>query len=641
MTLNPTSFLYTVDVASGVATITLNRPERLNALTFQVYTELRDTFRALDGEPGVRAVVITGAGRAFCTGGDVEDIIGKLFARDAAGLLEFTRLTGDLILSIRQCRRPVVAALNGTVAGAGAVIAAASDIRVAAEGARIAFLFSKVGLAGADMGAAWLLPRIVGLSHASELLMLGEFITAQRAGGAPDGRGHRDRRPAGPRAIGGARGHQAGAQRGSRDGSRERDRMGGPGPGRLHAAPQLPRGVPSLPCQARAQVRVAMPDCRPIRSFLEPSHEALASRASRFVADAIVPRAEPADDAAARTEARALLGVLGGGWQQPILDLDLRGCCLMREALAQVSPLADAVFALQGLGTTAILLGGSAVQKDRWLGPIARGDAMTAFAMTEPGAGSDVASVATTAARDGSGYVLNGRKTLISNAGIADVYAVFASTDPAKGSKGISCFLVPADTPGFRFVAAQVLSAPHPLGELAFEDCRVPADALLGAEGRGYGLGLATLDRLRPTVAAAACGMATRALSEALAHVRQRRQFGQPLAQFQLVQEKLARMATDLTAARLLTYRAAYEKDRGQERITTEAAMAKAFATEMAQRTVDDAVQLIGGQGVLAGHPVDRLYRSVRALRIYEGTTEIQQLIIAAELLKGGETTAV
>jgi len=384
-----------------------------------------------------------------------------------------------------------------------------------------------------------------------------------------------------------------------------------------------------------------MPDCRPIRSFLEPSHEALASRASRFVADAIVPRAEPADDAAARTEARALLGVLGGGWQQPILDLDLRGCCLMREALAQVSPLADAVFALQGLGTTAILLGGSSAQKDRWLGPIARGHAMTAFAMTEPGAGSDVASVATTAVRDGSGYVLNGRKTLISNAGIADVYAVFASTEPARGSKGISCFLVPADTPGFRFVAAQVLSAPHPLGEIAFEGCRVPADALLGAEGRGYGLGLATLDRLRPTVAAAACGMATRALSEALAHVRQRRQFGQPLAQFQLVQEKLARMATDLTAARLLTYRAAYEKDRGQERITTEAAMAKAFATEMAQRTVDDAVQLIGGQGVLAGHPVDRLYRSVRALRIYEGTTEIQQLIIAAELLKGGETTAV
>jgi alkylation response protein AidB-like acyl-CoA dehydrogenase len=179
-----------------------------------------------------------------------------------------------------------------------------------------------------------------------------------------------------------------------------------------------------------------------------------------------------------------------------------------------------------------------------------------------------------------------------------------------------------------------VLSAPHPLGEIAFENCRVPADALLGAKGHGYGLGLATLDRLRPTVAAAACGMAARALAEALAHVKRRRQFGKPLEEFQLVRQRLARMATALTAARLLTYRAAYEKDQGQERITSEAAMAKSFATEMAQRAVDDAVQLIGGRGVLADHPVDRLYRAVRALRIYEGTTEIQQMIIAGELLK-------
>jgi enoyl-CoA hydratase/carnithine racemase len=181
MALNPKSFLYSVDPATAVATITLNRPERLNALTFEVYTELRDAFRALDTEPGVRAIVITGAGRAFCSGGDVEDIIGSLFSRDAEGLLEFTRLTGDLILSIRQCRRPVIAALNGTVAGAGAVIAAASDIRIAAESAKIAFLFSRVGLTGADMGAAWLLPRIVGLAHASEILMLGDFIAAERA----------------------------------------------------------------------------------------------------------------------------------------------------------------------------------------------------------------------------------------------------------------------------------------------------------------------------------------------------------------------------------------------------------------------------------------------------------------------------
>jgi acyl-CoA dehydrogenase len=378
-----------------------------------------------------------------------------------------------------------------------------------------------------------------------------------------------------------------------------------------------------------------MPDTRLIRTFLEPQHTALAERASAFAMGEIAKRADPANDAAARKEARQLLDLLGqGGWFQPVLDLDLRACCLMREALAEASPLADAVFALQGLGTMPILLGGTPAQKDRWLGPIAQGKVMTAFAMTEPEAGSDVSGIATTARRDGPGFVLDGAKTLISNAGIADLYAVFASTDRAKGSKGISCFLVPADAPGLRFVGPQVLSAPHPLGEIAFENCRVPANALLGTEGRGYALGLATLDRLRPTVAAAACGMAARALAESLAHVKQRRQFGKPLAQFQLVQQKLARMATDLAAARLLTYRAAHEKDKGQERITSEAAMAKSFATEMAQRAVDDAVQLIGGRGVLTDHPVDRLYRAVRALRIYEGTTEIQQLIIAGELLK-------
>ncbi|HEX2451126.1 MAG TPA: acyl-CoA dehydrogenase family protein [Gemmatimonadales bacterium] len=378
-----------------------------------------------------------------------------------------------------------------------------------------------------------------------------------------------------------------------------------------------------------------MPDTRLIRTFLEPPHTPLAERAGGFAMGEIARRPEPVEDADARREARALLGLLGaGGWLQPILDLDLRGCCLMREALGEASPLADAVFALQGLGTTPILLSGSQAQKDRWLGPIAAGKVMTAFAMTEPGAGSDVGAISTTARREGSEYVLDGTKTLISNAGIADLYVVFASTDRPKGAKGISCFLVPADARGLRFVGPQVLSAAHPLGEIAFEDCRVPADALLGSEGRGYGVGLAALDRLRPTVAAAACGMAARALAESLAHVKQRQQFGKPLAQFQLVQQKLARMATDLSAARLLTYRAAYEKDHGQERITSEAAMAKSFATEMAQRAVDDAVQLVGGRGVLAEHPVERLYRAVRALRIYEGTTEIQQLIIAGELLK-------
>jgi len=378
-----------------------------------------------------------------------------------------------------------------------------------------------------------------------------------------------------------------------------------------------------------------MPDTRLIRTFIEQRHTSLAERARRFAMGEIAQRPEPVEDTDARREARTLLGLLGeGNWLQPIFDLDLRGCCLMREALAEASPLADAVFGLQGLGTTPILLAGTQAQKEQWLGPIAQGKVMTAFAMTEPEAGSDVAGIATTARREGSSYVLDGTKTLISNAGIADVYVVFASTDRAKGAKGISCFLVPGDALGLRFVGPQVMSAAHPLGEIAFESCRVPSDALLGTEGKGYGLGLATLDQLRPTVAAAACGMAARALAESLAHVKQRKQFGRSLAEFQLVQQKLARMTTDLTAARLLTYRAAYEKDTGQERITSEAAMAKSFATEMAQRAVDDAVQLIGGRGVLADHPVDRLYRAVRALRIYEGTTEIQQLIIAGEMLK-------
>jgi acyl-CoA dehydrogenase len=378
-----------------------------------------------------------------------------------------------------------------------------------------------------------------------------------------------------------------------------------------------------------------MPDLRLIRTFLGPRHAAFAERFAGFAAGEIAVRPAPADDAAARREARALVPLFGAGdWLRPILELDLRACCLVRESLGEVSPLADAVFALQALGTTPLLLAGSPAQRERWLGPIARGEVMTAFAMTEPEAGSDVAAIATSARRDGAGWVVEGAKTLISNAGIADLYTVFASTDRGRGAKGISCFLVPADTPGLRFERAQVLSAPHPLGEIAFEGCRLPAEALLGEEGRGYGLGLATLDRLRPTVAAAACGMASRALSEALAHVKRREQFGTPLARFQLVQQKLARTATDLAAARLLTYRAAFEKDEGQDRITRESAMAKSFATEMAQRAVDDAVQLIGGRGVLADHPVDRLYRAVRALRIYEGTTEIQQLIIAGELLK-------
>ena len=378
-----------------------------------------------------------------------------------------------------------------------------------------------------------------------------------------------------------------------------------------------------------------IPDLRPIRPFLEERHVGFASTVGETVARTIAPRPEPPDDGAARREARALLAELGAaGWLEPIRAQDWRGCCLVRESLGASSPLADAVFALQGLATVPLLLSENAAMRDRWVADAIQGRAMGAFAMTEPGAGSDVAAIATTARRDGSTYVLNGSKTFISNAGLADFYTVFASTDPKAGGKGITCLVVPADSPGLKFLGPQILSSPHPLGDIAFEDCRVPAANRLGDEGRGFALGLKTLDRLRATVAAAACGMAARALHEALHHARARKQFGKTLAEFQLVQEKLARMAIDLTAARLLTYRAAWAADQGAERVTLEAAMAKAFATEAAQRIVDDAVQILGGSGVLRSHPVDRLYRSVRALRIYEGTTEIQHLVVADALTK-------
>ncbi len=378
-----------------------------------------------------------------------------------------------------------------------------------------------------------------------------------------------------------------------------------------------------------------IPDLHAVRAFLDPKHGDLTTKLGHFVAKEITPLPDPHDDAAARKQAREILSVLGhGGWYEAIQEQDFRSCALIREALAYASPLADAVFALQALGCTPIALEGSKEQKQRWLDPAMSGEAMAAFAMTEAEAGSDVASMTTSAQRDGNHYVLNGQKTLISNAGIADFYTVFASTDTSKGSKGISCFVVPADTAGLKFVRPLVMSAPHPLGDIALVDCRIPSGNLLGSEGEGFKLGMATLDRLRATVGAAACGMANRALHEALSHATSRTQFGKELAEFQLIQQKLARMATDLVAARLLVYRAAWEKDNGAERVTLESAMAKAFATEAAQRIVDDAVQVLGGRGVLADNPVDRLYRSVRSLRIYEGATEIQQLIIAGQLIK-------
>jgi acyl-CoA dehydrogenase len=377
-----------------------------------------------------------------------------------------------------------------------------------------------------------------------------------------------------------------------------------------------------------------MADTQAVRAFLDAPHDAWADEVARFCELSLRGRPEPDDDDEGRVEARELLAAMGAaGVFQPIDALDLRGCCLAREALGETSPLADAVFALQGLSMTPLLLAGSDEQRERWLPDALAGRAMGAFAITEPGAGSDVASMTTRARRDGDDYVLDGHKWFISNAGIADFYVAFASTEPEAGSRGITAFLVPADTPGLEFTRAQVMSAPHPLGEITFTDCRIPGSARIGAEGRGFMIGMATLDQLRPTVGAAACGMARRAIDEALRHAIDREQFGQPLSDFQIIQDKFGRMAIDLMAARLLVYRAAWEKDQGADRITIEAAMAKARATESAQRIIDDAIQILGGRGVMKDHPLDRLYRSVRSLRIYEGTTEIQHVIIAGRMV--------
>lgn len=376
-------------------------------------------------------------------------------------------------------------------------------------------------------------------------------------------------------------------------------------------------------------------DLEPVRVFLTDAHLELARRASAFADEHLASAAPPEDDAVARTLARTFLQAMGSaGLLSHVHPLDLRACCLLREIIAHASPLADEVFALQALGSMPVAVAGSTELKARLLAGVTDGTIMAAFAMTESEAGSDVAALSTRAVREGDDYVLSGSKTLISNAGIADFYTLFASTDPSAGHRGITAFAVPADAPGLYFDGPQVLSAPHPLGGLRLDACRVHHDQRLGDEGSGFKLGMQTLDSLRTTVGAAACGMANRALDEALKHVTQRRQFGAPLADLQLVQARLAKMAVELTASRLLVYRAAHAKDSGKARVSEECAMAKLFATEAAQRIVDSAVQLHGGRGVLSESTVDQLYRAVRPLRIYEGATDVQYLVIARSLLK-------
>ena len=372
--------------------------------------------------------------------------------------------------------------------------------------------------------------------------------------------------------------------------------------------------------------------------FFTPEHRNLSQDLLKFVNLEIEPHAIEERDV--DESARHYVGVMA---RAGVLDysvaqdkkLDNRALCLIREGLAYSSSLADLAFVMQGLGTFAISQAARDHIREFWLGRAAGGKAIAAFALTEPDAGSDVAAIQTSAQLDGDAYVINGRKRFISNAGIADFYTVFARTGTREGGRSaLSAFVVGAKVPGFTVVERTALMAPHPIGELAFENCRVPAEDMIGNEGDGFGLAMETLDTFRASVGAAACGMARRALDESVRYASTRKQFGRLLVEHQLVQGKLADMSTELDAARLLVYRAAYLKDTTSTRVTREASQAKLYATEAAGRIVDSAVQIHGGTGLVRGSIVERLYRDVRALRIYEGTSEIQKLVIASQLLK-------
>lgn len=374
--------------------------------------------------------------------------------------------------------------------------------------------------------------------------------------------------------------------------------------------------------------------------FFEPHHARLAQSLDAWATQNIAHAHGTDVDA----ECKQLVKDLGeAGWLRHAVagpayggageQIDTRAICLIRETLARHSGLADFAFAMQGLGSGAISLAGTEEQKKRYLTRVAKGDAIAAFALSEPDAGSDVAAMACEATLDGDQYVINGEKTWISNGGIADIYVVFVRTGEAPGARGISALIVEAGTPGFEIAERINVIAPHPLARLKFSNCRVPVSQRVGVAGEGFKVAMRTLDVFRTSVAAASLGFARRAMDEALYRVTTRKMFNGVLADFQLTQAKIAQMATQIDSAALLTYRAAWMRDQG-ENVTREAAMAKMTATENAQQVIDAAVQIWGGLGVVSEQPVERLYREIRALRIYEGATEVQQLIIGRDVIK-------
>ncbi len=374
--------------------------------------------------------------------------------------------------------------------------------------------------------------------------------------------------------------------------------------------------------------------------FFEPRHRELAARLDAFIDSDVMDNVDHVDvDASCRRLVRAMgrAGLLEAAVASPEGDadgIDSRSACLARETLAWRDGLADFAFAMQGLGSGAIAIAGSPELKHHVLPKTRSGDWLAAFALSEKEAGSDVAAMACAARLDGDHYVLDGEKTWISNGGIADVYTLFARTGEAPGARGISAFVVYPDDPGFSIAERLHVIAPHPLATLRLEGCRIPVGRRLGASGGGFKIAMRTLDIFRASVAAASVGLARRALDESLDHATSRRMFGGALADLQLTQAALGDMATEIDAAALLTYRAAWRRDVQKLPTTREAAMAKMTATESAQRVIDRAVQMFGGRGVQRGEIVESLYREIRALRIYEGATEVQKLIVARELLK-------
>ena len=375
--------------------------------------------------------------------------------------------------------------------------------------------------------------------------------------------------------------------------------------------------------------------------FFEERHRILADALDRWA----VANLADIDHSDVDAACRELVAKLGeGGWLEysavdpdvAVSTLDVRSLCIIRETLARHDGLADFAFAMQGLGTGAISLFGRVDQKREWLSRTREGTALSAFALSEPKSGSDVANLDLAAREDGDFYVLDGEKTWISNGGIADMYTVFARTGEAPGAKGISAFIVPADTPGLSIAERLEVIAPHPLARLSFENCRIPKSAMLGKPGEGFKIAMSVLDVFRSTVAAAALGFARRALDEAVARSTSRELFGAPMSDLQMVQGHIADMALDIDASALLVYRAAWLKDSGAPRVSREAAMAKLYATDRAQSVIDKAVQIHGGDGVRKGSVVESLYREIRALRIYEGASDVQKVIIARQTLAGG-----